>query len=381
MAELSLELLGGFRLRTRAGEAVRLPTNKARALLAFLALHPGEPQGRAKLWTLLWSDFGEAQARDSLRQTLSLLRKALAEAAEPVLVAQADGIVFEPAGISIDVGAFEQLAGQTEPEPLAQAAELYRGDLLDGLQLRSPEFEGWMTAERQRLRESAVGALGKLLDHQLAACAVERGIHTAARRLALDPLQERAHRALMELYCKQGRYTAAMRQYRSCAERLGQELGIEPDAATQALHRDILRRRRGRDPVARPSPAAMMEPADPSQIEAPPSVERSLERRRVTVLACRFAGLAPLAPRVDPEELQALAAECHRRCVTVLTSAGGAVEPFSGGESLARLWRDRGKRTEARELLAPIYGWFTEGFDTPDLKEAKALLDDLGVTG
>jgi class 3 adenylate cyclase/predicted ATPase len=45
--------------------------------------------------------------------------------------------------------------------------------------------------------------------------------------------------------------------------------------------------------------------------------------------------------------------------------------------SMARLWRDQGKRDEARELLAPIYGWFTEGFDTLDLKEAKALLDDL----
>jgi predicted ATPase len=45
--------------------------------------------------------------------------------------------------------------------------------------------------------------------------------------------------------------------------------------------------------------------------------------------------------------------------------------------SLARLWCDQGKRTEARDLLAPIYGWFTEGFDTPDLKEAKALLEEL----
>ena len=45
--------------------------------------------------------------------------------------------------------------------------------------------------------------------------------------------------------------------------------------------------------------------------------------------------------------------------------------------SMARLWRDQGKRDEARELLAPISGWFTEGFDTLDLKEAKALLDDL----
>jgi predicted ATPase len=45
--------------------------------------------------------------------------------------------------------------------------------------------------------------------------------------------------------------------------------------------------------------------------------------------------------------------------------------------SLARLWRDQGKRAQARELLAPVYGWFTEGFDTLDLKEAKALLDNL----
>ncbi len=42
--------------------------------------------------------------------------------------------------------------------------------------------------------------------------------------------------------------------------------------------------------------------------------------------------------------------------------------------SLARLWRDQGKREDARELLAPVYGWFTEGFDTRDLREAKVLL-------
>ena len=45
--------------------------------------------------------------------------------------------------------------------------------------------------------------------------------------------------------------------------------------------------------------------------------------------------------------------------------------------SLCRLWRDQGKRAKARDLLAGIYAWFTEGFDTPDLEEAKKLLDDL----
>jgi predicted ATPase len=46
---------------------------------------------------------------------------------------------------------------------------------------------------------------------------------------------------------------------------------------------------------------------------------------------------------------------------------------------LARLWRDRGKRRQARDLLAPVYGWFSEGFDTLDLKQAKALLDELAA--
>ena len=47
--------------------------------------------------------------------------------------------------------------------------------------------------------------------------------------------------------------------------------------------------------------------------------------------------------------------------------------------SMARLWRNQGKRDEARELLAPVFGWFTEGFDTLDLKEAKALLEELAA--
>jgi predicted ATPase len=59
-----------------------------------------------------------------------------------------------------------------------------------------------------------------------------------------------------------------------------------------------------------------------------------------------------------------------------------AVRPWLGRarrfNEASRLWRDQGKREEARDLLAPVYGWFTEGFDTRDLKEAKSLLDELG---
>jgi predicted ATPase len=61
--------------------------------------------------------------------------------------------------------------------------------------------------------------------------------------------------------------------------------------------------------------------------------------------------------------------------VATAQSAKGA--QLHAANSLARLWRDQGKPQQARELLAPVYGWFTEGFDTRDLKEAKALLDSL----
>ncbi len=64
------------------------------------------------------------------------------------------------------------------------------------------------------------------------------------------------------------------------------------------------------------------------------------------------------------------------RCATVLEVPVGHYLSVAA-MSMARLWRDQGKRDEARELLAPVYGWFTEGFDTLDLKEAKALLEGL----
>jgi class 3 adenylate cyclase/predicted ATPase len=66
-----------------------------------------------------------------------------------------------------------------------------------------------------------------------------------------------------------------------------------------------------------------------------------------------------------------------QRGIAVSRAQGARGWELRASTSLARLWRDQGKRTEARDLLAPVYSWFTEGFDTPDLKEAKALLEEL----
>src|SRR5205823_13020006 len=67
------------------------------------------------------------------------------------------------------------------------------------------------------------------------------------------------------------------------------------------------------------------------------------------------------------------------RALTVARQQQAKSWELRAAMSMARLWRDQGKRDEARELLAPVYGWFTEGFDTRDLKEAKVLLDELAA--
>jgi predicted ATPase len=67
----------------------------------------------------------------------------------------------------------------------------------------------------------------------------------------------------------------------------------------------------------------------------------------------------------------------YRQAIAVAERQGAKLLQLRASTSLARLWRDQGKRAEARDLLGPIYDWFTEGFDAPDLKDAKALLDEL----
>jgi predicted ATPase len=70
--------------------------------------------------------------------------------------------------------------------------------------------------------------------------------------------------------------------------------------------------------------------------------------------------------------------EHYRKALSIAQEQEAKLWKLRAAASLARLRRDQGRRAEARDLLAPVYGWFTEGFDTPDLKEAQALLDELG---
>ena len=90
----------------------------------------------------------------------------------------------------------------------------------------------------------------------------------------------------------------------------------------------------------------------------------------------RTAGeTAMMSPEPDTAK-----AEAHfERALAVARSQQAKSWELRAAMSMARLWREQGKQDEARELLAPVYGWFTEGFDTLDLKQAKALLDELAA--
>jgi predicted ATPase len=80
---------------------------------------------------------------------------------------------------------------------------------------------------------------------------------------------------------------------------------------------------------------------------------------------------------MSPERDAAKAEAFFERALAVARQQQAKSWELRAAMSMARLWRDQGKRNEAHDLLAPIYDWFTEGFDTLDLKEAKALLDQL----
>jgi len=85
--------------------------------------------------------------------------------------------------------------------------------------------------------------------------------------------------------------------------------------------------------------------------------------------------IAVLLPEPDPARVR----EYFERALAVARHQQAKSLELRAAMSLARLWRSQGKVQQARELLAPIYDWFTEGFDTRDLKEAKALLQELAA--
>lgn len=287
MPGLDISLLGGFDVRLAPGRRIVVRRQKACALLAYLAMHGNRPQARDKLVALLWSDTGEREGRLNLRQVLHTLRQALQPADPPPLIVDGATVMFDPAGADVDVVRFERLVGEGGREALEAAADLYRGDLLEGMVVNEPEFEDWLRFERERLRETARRTLTALLSEQERAGDRARAIETGVRLLALDALQEDVHRTLMRLHLQQGRAAAAARQYDICAELLRRELGVEPDAETVRLYRQVRASAAPADrgsaslPAARASRPRGHMPTRRPPAESTPLIGRATETRRL----------------------------------------------------------------------------------------------------
>src|ERR1051326_1553708 len=244
MSTLRLELLGDLQIRAGNGALAVISAKKAQALLAYLAGKPSQRVSREKIAALLWSSTGRDQPRQSLRQTLSMLRKELTSIlGDPSsLIDENDLLGVDETLVACDVAEFESLAAGGSESALARAAELYRGDFLDGFHLNEERFDQWVIAERDRLHRMALRVHAQLVDQQSRRGAVADAIGVAQKSLRIDPLQEPMHRTLMRLYLQSGDVVNALQQYETCARLLKRELRIEPDAETKALQREILQR-------------------------------------------------------------------------------------------------------------------------------------------
>jgi len=314
-------LLGGFDARTGAGDPVTLPTRKGQALLAYLALDADRPQPRGKLTALLWERSAEPQARASLRQTLSSLRRALAAAGADVLRADAQSVWLEPGAVQCDAVLLECLLDESTPQALERAASLYGGELLAGFALREEGFEEWLMSERERLRELALEGMERLAESHVEAGMNEAGVRVATRLLALDPLRESGYRVLMRLYAAQGRREAAIEQYRRCRETLRRELDAASAPQTDALLEAV------RSGTFVPAESSSRQGASRAEGVEPPRA-RAAERRQVCALCVRLSSSTGAAD---------LEAE-HERLRDVLQTAQGVIRHY-GGTSERRLGR------------------------------------------
>jgi adenylate cyclase len=242
-ASIEIRLLGTPAVLS-GGQPLSSGSRKATALLAYLAMRPDEPASRDHLAGLLWGDSDNEQARANLRQALTQLRRVFRDAGLDAIKTSGDDVMLSSHGLSIDA---HQLAGA---DALPEGGRLRLDkEFLEGFTVAEPEFEQWLTAQRESLRSRARVMHELCADAAIENRQVDRAIDHLSRALTLDPLQEQIHRRLMELLAAQGRADAAMGQYERCRAVLVQELGIGPDSKTKALFEEI-RSQRSTDVVA-----------------------------------------------------------------------------------------------------------------------------------
>lgn len=301
MPRLEIALLGSPHIQLD-GHALKTDRRKAIALLAYLAV-TGQPHTRDQLAALLWPDYEPDSAFAYLRRTLWELNQILGKG---WISADRERVTLEPAPeLWLDTATFQRLI-HTGPGGVAawsDAARLYRDDFLAGFTVAdTAPFEDWHVQQAEHFRREFAGALEKLVDAHRHAGEPAPALPYARRWLALDPLNEAAHRAIMRLLAGMNDRTGAIHQYETCVQTLQAELGISPQPETTQLYETILR---GNFRATQP------EPATPVSAGAPRPTSH------LPVMPTPFIGR-----RAEVEQIKTLTQNPQHHLVT-LTGPGG----------------------------------------------------------
>src|SRR5256885_4343686 len=230
---VELRILGGVNLLGAGGRELSsvLAQPKRFPLLAYLAAAtPRRLHRRASLLALFWPELDQEHARAALRQAVAGLRHGLGDG---VLVTRGDeDIGLDAERIRCDVVEFARAA---EVGRLADALDLYRGDLLEGFFIRgAPEFEQWLEDERARLKAVALRSATQLAERTEGHGDLAEAAQWSRRALRIAPLDEPALRRLMKTLDRLGGRAGALGAYETFADRLTAEAEGDPPPGAPA---------------------------------------------------------------------------------------------------------------------------------------------------
>jgi DNA-binding SARP family transcriptional activator/tetratricopeptide (TPR) repeat protein len=233
-----IQVLGAMRAVAWTGRDLVPRSRKARALLGYLCLHPGESVARNRLAALLWDRVPDAQAATSFRQAWRELSLAMGPLAKELMAGERSAVSLDAASCWID--AQEALASGW-PFSSSAGGDLAAhrpGELLEGMDGISVSFDHWLLTERTRF----TGRLRERLEADLKAVAGRdaEGRAAAARRvIAFDPTHEGAARVLMRALVEMGERAQALHEYERCRDAVRSSLDVEPSSETRALHQAL----------------------------------------------------------------------------------------------------------------------------------------------
>lgn len=251
---IRLDLLGTPLLRGPHGP-IDLPRRKTRALLFLLAARR-EPLPRERALALLWPDLERTTARQTLRTTLHGLRTALGAA----LIAEDHLLRLDTQLVDVDACALDAALAAGAPTALAVAAlARWRGEFLEGFAVPdADEYNTWVEGERARLRTLALRGWARLAQDSEEHGAFVSALEYLERALLVAPLHEDLHRDVLRLTYLAGDRPGAIRRFEHLRQRLDDELGVPPMAATRALYDAIITGALARP--ARPDPPPIRAP-------------------------------------------------------------------------------------------------------------------------